>query len=76
MRRRESEPEIEEQEHHHQLLDLLQPKLLKFNKDDSTPRDFSDCGCKRDRGTKSGKAGKIVKTAKVATVAAPVTAEL
>ncbi len=53
--RRKSEPEYEEEEseeqqHHHQqqeqLLEMLQPKLLKFNKAFSNG-EFSDCGCRR-----------------------------
>jgi len=71
MRRRESEPELEEQHQHQQLMDLLHPKLLKFNKGASFTRDNSDCGCRRDRGTKLLKGDKRVKTTAVEAPNAP-----
>jgi len=54
--RRQSEPEFEESEeqHHQRLVELLQPKLLKFDN-----KGFSDCGCRGKKGSRSVVAGGI-----------------
>jgi hypothetical protein len=65
MMRRQSEPESEEsEEQHHRLVELLQPKLLKFEN-----RGFSDCGCRRDKKDKSGKGVVAAVEASVVAVA-------